>query len=183
MLIFLDTEFTELSQKAQLISLGLIDENGSTFYAEFDDFDINQASDFVVQNIIPNLDFYERKPFVKKLNNHDVRVNGSKGYIKDFLLEWLSYYDNIQIVSDVCHFDFVLFLNIFDTIDNLPENISLSCHDINQDIARYYHISDKEAFDKSRESMLPPSLQNQDSKHNSLYDATVIKYIYNLTNS
>ena len=57
--------------------------------------------------------------------------------------------------------------------------INSACHDINQDIAEAYHISEILAFDKSREEILKESkIEITGEKHNSLYDAKVIKAIY-----
>lgn len=58
--------------------------------------------------------------------------------------------------------------------------MSAACHDINQDIARHYGISDREAFDKSREDIVSElcGQQIEGEKHNALYDAEVIKAIY-----
>ena len=57
--------------------------------------------------------------------------------------------------------------------------INSACHDINQDIAEAYHISEILAFDKSREEILKDSkIEITGEKHNSLYDAKVIKAIY-----
>ena len=38
-IVFLDTEFTGLHKYAQLISIGLVAENGSMFYGEVTDWD------------------------------------------------------------------------------------------------------------------------------------------------
>ena len=38
MKIFFDTEFTGLHKDTSLISIGLVDEDGKTFYAEFLDY-------------------------------------------------------------------------------------------------------------------------------------------------
>ena len=43
--IFFDMEFTGLHQKTTLISIGLIAEDGRTFYAEFNDYDKSQLDD------------------------------------------------------------------------------------------------------------------------------------------
>ena len=55
MKIFFDTEFTGLHQKTTLISIGLISEDGSTFYAEFTDYDKSQIDDWIEKNVIANL--------------------------------------------------------------------------------------------------------------------------------
>jgi len=54
MLIFLDTEFSNLSQP-QLISIGLVSEDNQPFYAELNDFDISGCSDFVKAVVLPQL--------------------------------------------------------------------------------------------------------------------------------
>ena len=54
MLIFLDTEFTCFHQP-DLISIGLIGEDGSEFYAERTDYNRNACSAFVNQTVLPLL--------------------------------------------------------------------------------------------------------------------------------
>ena len=101
--------------------------------------------------------------------------------MKRWLSEWLSQYDSVELVSDCCHYDMVLFIDIFGGAFDIPKNVCPACHDINQDIAEYYGISEKEAFDKSRESILEEkSITIDGDKHNSLYDAKVIKSIYEI---
>ena len=88
------------------------------------------------------------------------------------------------MVSDVCHYDMVLFIDLFGTAFDLPRCINPACHDINQDIARYYEFSEKEAFDFSREELLQNNaITIKGDKHNSMYDAKVIKKIYEIIES
>ena len=97
---------------------------------------------------------------------------------------WLKQFDEVQFVSDVCHYDMVLLIDIFGGAFDLPKNVSAVCHDINQDIARYYGISEREAFDKSREDIVSELYGRfiAGDKHNALYDAEVIKAIYKKIN-
>lgn len=97
------------------------------------------------------------------------------------LKEWLEEYDEVQLVSDVCHYDMVLFIDLFGDAFSLPENVNAACHDINQDIAAHFGISEKEAFDYTREDIVKDAVIDGD-KHNSLYDAKVIKQIYDSFN-
>ena len=108
---------------------------------------------------------------------------GTMGWVRYELKKWLSQFDSIQFVSDVCHYNFVLLIDLLTgskTALDLPDNISAVCHDINSDIARHYGISDKEAFDKSREEIVSELCGHEveGTKHNALYDAEVIKAIY-----
>ena len=186
MKIFFDTEFTGLHKNTTLISIGLVAEDGKTFYAEFSDYDECQCDKWIQENVLANLK-YANAPYSEPLvniNKNHTNVYGDKNYIRDKLYEWLSPYDNVELVSDVCHYDMVLFIDIFGGAFDLPKNVNPACHDINQDIAKYYHMGEDGAFDKSREDILKEHGQYiEGDKHNSLYDAKVIKSIYNIINS
>lgn len=211
MKLFFDCEFTGLHKNTTLISLGIVNENGEKFYAEFIDFDWNQVTDWIKENVLDTfiLDKAQSPDGATRMKEegHEVQnlpvvgytlglfyqsrrtkdgfteVTGTKEWISDTLKTWLSQFDSIQFVSDVCHYDFVLLIDLLmngGTALDLPENISAVCHDINQDIARHYGISEKEAFDKSREEIISELCEKLvlGNKHNSLYDAEVIKAIY-----
>lgn len=102
---------------------------------------------------------------------------GDKQFVAEQLAEWLSNYESVQFVSDVCHYDMVLLIDLFGTAFDLPKGVSASCHDINQDIAQSLGCSDAEAFDISREGLISDT-HIKGNKHNALYDAEVIKAIY-----
>ncbi len=194
MKIFFDTEFTGLHKNTTLISIGLVDENGRTFYAEFLEYDRNQVDNWIKENVINNLKY---KTCIITWNNEDFEHFECVGYsyhIKQWLEKWLSIYDDVQLVSDVCHYDMVLFIDIFIGAFDIPSNVNPACHDINQDIAKHFNISEREAFDMSREGiiesynkkMLPywpkEIIKIEGDKHNSLYDAKVIQGIYKILN-
>lgn len=192
MKIFFDTEFTGLHKNTTLISIGMVDENGRTFYAEFSDYDKSQCDNWIKENVIYNLKFIKSAQLEYFVNIHknSWEVYGDKEYIRGVLKDWLSKYDNVQLVSDCCHYDMVLFIDIFGDAFCLPDKVNPACHDINQDIAKHFNISEKEAFDLSREGIIEtynekikewwPEYEIKDiegDKHNSLYDAKVIKEI------
>ena len=84
-------------------------------------------------------------------------------------------------VSDVSHYDMVLLIDLLvGNAKMLPKFITPACHDINQDIATMLDISEKAAFDISREQLLTDRgiALPKGQKHNALYDAEVIKAIY-----
>lgn len=57
MLVFFDTEFTDFAEDAKLISIGLISEDGQTYYAELTDtYEQEDCSEFVLEHILPKLD-------------------------------------------------------------------------------------------------------------------------------
>ena len=187
MKIYFDTEFTGLHKDTTLISIGCVDENGRTFYAELTDYDKSQCDDWIQENVIANLKF-NKAAFVNFSDSTKSKweVKSCKADVKILFEKWLSAYDEVQFVSDVCHYDMVLLIDIFGHAFKLPKGINAACHDINQDIARFYGISETEAFDKCRELILAENeisingLGVEGDKHNALYDAKVIKEIYHI---
>lgn len=120
-----------------------------------------------------------------KSDNENMTALGDSHWIGIALNEWLKQFDIIQFVSDVCHYDFALLIELITnggTALDLPDNISAVCHDINQDIAQHFGVTDAEAFDMSREQIMNDLCGPEDivagDKHNSLYDAEVIRAIY-----
>ena len=219
MLLFFDMEFTGLRQNTTPISIGIVSEDGKTFYAEFTDYDEGQCNDWIKENVICNLHLkhipwhsqcleyiekLKKDEYVVSKNPHIPRANalleydyfkrdekgnmsalGDSCWIGIALSEWIQQFDTIQFVSDVCHYDFVLLIDLLTnggTALDLPDNISAVCHDLNMDIARHFHVSDREAFDMSREQIMNDLCVPEDivagDKHNSLYDAEVIRAIY-----
>lgn len=182
MKLFFDTEFTGLHKDTTLVSIGIVAENGNRFYAEFSDCDESQCDDWIKKNVLKHTILGGNDALAARLgeDGNTTVILGSKTDIQHDLGEWMKQFDAVQFVSDVSHYDFVLLIDIFGTAFDLPGNVSAACHDINQDIARHYGISEKEAFDKSREDIVSELCEQQieGEKHNSLYDAEVIKAIY-----
>ncbi len=183
MKIFFDTEFTGLHKNTTLISIGLISEDGRTFYAELTDYDEKQCNDWIKENVIDNLNMLKPTSARKYIPNYHV---GTRDDIATALENWFKQFNQVELVSDVCHYDMVLLIDLFGSAFDLPDNVSASCYDINQDIARYYKISQTEAFDKSRENILWDRWKDgavSGDKHNALYDAKVIREIYQIVNN
>lgn len=201
MKVFFDTEFTGLHKETTLISIGLVDENGRTFYAEFSDYDDGQCDKWIYENVIKNLKWSKEGPlenFVNLYKNEEGQdkweAYGTKDYIRTVLIDWFAKYEEVELISDVCHYDMVLFIDIFGSAWTIPSVVNPACHDINQDIAKHFDISEKEAFDMSREGIIESYnkklmalwpkevIKIKGDKHNSLYDAKVIRGIYKIIN-
>ena len=189
MKIFFDCEFTGLKKNTELISIGLVTSKGETFYAEFTDFNSEIYNDRWIRNNVLENTIHLKNPLheMARKNIKDKNWNvvlGNKNYIKEKLIEWFKEVrrdENIELVSDVCHYDMVLFIDIFGTAFDLPEYICPCCFDINVLIAKHYNLTYEEAFDKNRESILYENkVTLEGEKHNSLYDAMVIKNIYEI---
>lgn len=185
MKIFFDTEFTGLHKGTTLISLGMIAEDGKKFYAEFNDYDKSQVNDWIRENVIKHLSFpqneYMPKNHINNCTSYACKSNTSK--IKDILTVWLNQFDEVELVSDCAHYDMVLFINIFGTAFDLPKNVCSACYDLNQDIAKFHEVNGHTAFDINREEILRThDITVQGKKHNALYDAKVMRALYNILN-
>lgn len=191
MKIYFDTEFTGLKKDTTLVSIGLITEDDESFYAELTDFDKSYKDEWFVNNVLNNLLLDKEKNakkktpevFVYKTKEEyfiaDKIVRGTKNEVSYELYRWLKDFVSIQLVSDVCHYDMVLFIDLFGGAFDMLPSITPACHDINQDIAEFCKITEREAFEKNREKLL---LENgiqlpKGKKHNSMYDAKIIKMI------
>lgn len=182
MKIRFDMEFTGLHKGTTLISLGMIAQNRRTFYAEFTDYDQSQVNDWIRDNVIANLskDEEDLKTFA------DTTIKGNRYEVLDALLNWFEEndYKEIEFVSDVCHYDFILLIDLIsgNALD-MPSWISPVCHDINYDIASYFCLTETQAFNKSREAILDYFRTKVDGKkHNAIYDARVIDRIDHIIN-
>lgn len=205
--IYFDTEFTGLVPNTTLISLGCVAESGEVFYAEFTDYDKDLITPWIQDNVINNLLFKdgishrEYHQIVRDAFEND-ELGGSfgRGTSEDVLRElkeWLNNIcpegDRIQFVSDVCHYDFYLLCNLFGGAFSLPENVNPVCYDICRDIPLIipgdikWNTADImwHAFDASREELYKDLVEmgylektQKGAKHNSLYDALIIKGLY-----
>ncbi|QHE90391.1 hypothetical protein PI93_000085 [Pandoraea fibrosis] len=52
--IYIDTEFTDIAAP-ELVSLGMVAEDGREFYGELNDIPIERCSSFVLANVLPQL--------------------------------------------------------------------------------------------------------------------------------
>jgi hypothetical protein len=189
MKVFFDTEFTGLHQNTSLISIGLISEDGRTFYAELNDYDESQVDDWIKQNVINNLIFPEppegqqdhysarrskNNPVGKNLyKDYSVDLRGRTGDVKTAIEIWLSQFDSVEMWSDCLAYDWVLFNQIFGHAFNIPKNV----YYIPFDICTLFKINGIDP-DISREFYAGLSEGVNDVKHNALHDAKVIRACY-----
>jgi len=172
MKVFFDTEFTGLHQNTSLISIGLISEDGKTFYAELRDYDKSQLDDWLKENIIANTSY------LKETGNYDAASKSydrvympisDKEHLAEDLKEWLCQFDTVEIWSDCLAYDWVLFNDIFGHAFNIPKNV----YYIPFDICTLFKIKGVDP-DINREQFAGI----EGDKHNALHDAKVIKACY-----
>lgn len=200
--VFFDMEFTGLRGWPDPISIGCVDMHGRTFYAEFTDYDSGKFEnpEWMEENVIKNL----MHPELSTGGDHWT-MSGTRREVSLQLNAWLdsvSRLNNgsiIQMVSDVCHYDFVLFMDIISNGRGAfavePDRISPCCYDINHCFAdmiyRKKGVDNKNfvplraAFDIDRKE-IAESLDGftyegtgvTGDKHNALVDALHIRAVF-----
>jgi len=179
--IFIDTEFTGLHQDTTLISIGLVDEHGQCFYAEATDFDNSQADEWIHRNVISNLCLTEKDSFKETTNMTLVR--GTKKDIYNELSKWISYRSDgsIEVWSDCLAYDWVLFCELFGGALNIPRCV----YYIPFDICTVFKLNGIDPDINREEYSDGFVIHSVDvanllvkSKHNSLWDAWMIKGCY-----
>lgn len=118
MKIWFDTEFIEDGKTIDLISIGMVREDGKTLYRENLECDLSRASPWVQQNVIPHL---TGDAVSRVMIRQEVRQFA--GESPEF---WAYFAD----------YDWVVLCQLFGTMMDLPEGWPMFCMDIQQERAR-----------------------------------------------
>ena len=172
--LYFDTEFTGLHQKTTLISIGIISECGKTFYAELYDYDKTQLDDWLKENVITKLKLKDKDILVRENKLEDgtfekTEVLTNMKDLKMHLTNWLSQFEDVEIWSDCLSYDWVLFNEIFGGAMEIPKHVNY----IPLDICTQFKVANIDP-DISREEFAETN-SIEAEKHNSLWDAKVIK--------
>ena len=115
MKVWFDTEFMEDGKTIELLSIGLIREDGKTFYAEPEEADHSTANDWVKANVLPYL-----RP--------SMRMNRTA--IKWSLIEFCG--EKPELWAYYCAYDWVALCQLFGTMMDLPKGWPMYCRDVKQ---------------------------------------------------
>ncbi|MEL6592610.1 MAG: 3'-5' exoribonuclease [Bacteroidota bacterium] len=121
--LFIDTEFTDLRQNAALISLGIVADDGKSFYAEFTDFSVEQASDYVRTDILPLLELRNQEEGFVEKQDGNWRMKGTRQMITAELKNFLAQFSQLICWLDYTAYDWVLFCELFGGSFHLPSNL------------------------------------------------------------
>jgi hypothetical protein len=152
---FIDTEFIEGFQKPlfgkrrhfiDLISIGIVCEDGREYYAISKDFNVKDADQWVKDNVISKLParevtFYD-SPRMKAesllyKSNRQIKQDlynffGYKPEWTDYGSDIFSNDSDIQIYGYYADYDWVLFCSLFGRMIDLPKGFPMYCRDLKQ---------------------------------------------------
>lgn len=113
---FFDTEFIEDGRTIDLISIGIIAEDGRTRYFESSECDYSRASPWVKENVLPHL---RGGGYLLTRKQIADRVIDFAGQSPEF---WAYYAD----------YDWVALCQLFGTMMDLPKGWPMYCRDVKQ---------------------------------------------------
>ena len=116
MKIWFDTEFIEDGKTIDLMSIGMVREDGAMYYAECEECDLSRASPWVQENVIPHLQGGAVRQPRRWIAESLVKFAGEKP-------EFWAYYAD---------YDWVALCQLFGTMMDLPKGWPMYCRDMKQ---------------------------------------------------
>lgn len=150
-LFFYDMEFIEAPGKIDVISIGIVNEEGRELYLCNLDADLSCANDWVQRNVIPKLPIIPNDIWVKK----DVLAERILAFLAP------SKKDPVELWGNFAAYDHVALCWLFGDMESLPEGMPMITFDIQQEKGNI---------------AIPPPLD--DYEHNALYDAQWNRHAY-----
>ncbi len=156
---FFDTEFIEDDKTIDLLSIGIVAEDGREFYAENAEADRAQASDWVKQNVFPHLLWFQ----------DDQSALFTRWAIKTNILQFCDKrdYGKPEFWAYYADYDWVVMCQLFGKMIDLPKGWPMYCRDI------------KQWCDMLGNPTLPPQTSVE---HNALADARWVKTAWEFLN-
>ncbi len=177
--LYLDCEFTGLHQHTTLISLALVADDGQTFYAEFDDYNVCQCDDWIEENVLAHTRWLKH-PKNKPGNWQEGQIKLSFGdtmHIKTALVDWLDKFTEINVWADCLAWDWVLFCQLFGGAHSLPLQIFY----LPFDLVTLCHC--KGVDPDTDRLLLAGDFSYNGQRHNALYDAYLLQACYHQLNN
>lgn len=114
MRVYFDTEFIEDGRTIDLLSIGLVRSDGAEYYAEPVETDRSRASDWVQENVLPQL--------TGPVKSRSVIAAEIREFVGDQPEFWAWYAD----------YDWVALCQLYGTMADLPEDWPMYCRDLKQ---------------------------------------------------
>ncbi|MCK5601944.1 3'-5' exoribonuclease [Candidatus Pacearchaeota archaeon] len=116
MRIFFDTEFIEDGKTIDLISIGIVTEDGRKYYAVSSEYDESKASQWVKDNVLSQIP--------------DTHVRTSRKCIAEEVVLFVE--ENPEFWAYYADYDWVVLCQLFGTMMDLPDTWPMYCRDIKQ---------------------------------------------------
>lgn len=118
---FYDTEFIDDGKTIDLISIGVVSEDGSRqLYLESSEFNAANASDWVKENVI------------SKLTSTPALLARTREQIKNEIIQFFEGEEKIELWGYYADYDHVALCQLFGTMMELPKNMPMYTMDIKQ---------------------------------------------------
>ncbi len=155
---FFDTEFIERGAQhpIELISIGIVAEDGREYYAVSNEFNGMHASDWVRENVIPHLGDVDRKPLATIARDIWEFCGGDKSAAAADGPNPNGPFEKPEFWAYYCSYDWVVLCQTLGTMMDLPKGWPMYCNDLKIEVERVGN----------------PKLPKQTStEHNALEDA------------
>ncbi|RUM45831.1 MAG: 3'-5' exoribonuclease [Desulfocapsa sp.] len=125
MRLWFDTEFIEDGKTIDLISIGVVREDGQMLYATNIECNKESACDWVKENVLPHVDV------VPSFNgNTTVKLNATSKEIASSMVEFCG--EKPEIWAYYADYDWVVLCQLFGTMMDLPDGWPMYCRDVKQ---------------------------------------------------
>ncbi len=123
--LYFDSEFTGLHQSSTLISLAFTADDYREFYAEFNDFNLEQCNAWISENVLKHTRWINDREANTGSWQQDFQTfcYGDSALVRASLRQWLDPYDTIEIWADCLAYDWVLFCELFGGALQIPRQI------------------------------------------------------------
>lgn len=166
-LVFINMQFTSLDSNCSPVSIGLVDMDGNSFYAEFETYDPMLMDPWAMQNLPSALIVANPSMTI----NADEVVIGDKDAVVMGLTRWFERYTSVELWGDAKDYAIVGFDELFGGWHNRPTNINHTSYDI----TTYMRVKGVDP-DISREEFVGETINGL--RNNALYNARLIKAAY-----
>lgn len=178
---YLDTEFIEGFKKPlfgkrrhfiDLISIGIVCEDGREYYAVSNEFDEDDADEWVKKNVIAKLptEYVKPRKSEQQIKAELLEFFGYKPEFTDYGSDMITKDKNIEIYAYYADYDWVLFCSIFGRMIDLPNGMPMYCRDLKQ------LLDERELKKDWTEKNCPQS----DNEHDALDDAKWNKRLHDV---
>jgi hypothetical protein len=163
---FYDCEFLEDGKTVELISIGIVAEDGRELYLVNRDAPWKRIKkdDWLMANVVPSLpqphgDWINHMPKSWPIDFHDGAVQ-DRSVIAAAVRDFLQATPDLELWANYGAYDFVALCQLFGRMIDLPDGVPMFTHDLQQELRRLGN---------------PPMPEQAAGAHNALADARHLK--------